>query len=119
MEDKKKQGKEERMRKQNKESGSSSIDSIVGVLFVLFISAIPFAGAFFGYERGIEKGESNILDKLEELGMDWNLRNKLHWPGLYGFPRKEELCNAFCGKTDFTKEEEAEIGDSWGYEDVL
>jgi len=84
-----------------------------------FISAIPFFGAYIFYEHGLVERKSDILDKLEELGMSGNLRNKLLCPELWGNPTRKELCNDFCIKSDFTKEEEADTGDSWGYEDVL
>jgi len=102
------------MKRQNKSNYSSSIDvgEIMAVLLMLFISSIPFAGAIFGYDRGIEKGQSIILDMLKELGINSSLRDKIHYPNLYGSPSKEELCNAFCGKTDFPKEEDTEIGEN-------
>jgi len=84
----------------------------MAVLLMLFISAIPFAGAIFGYDRGIEKGENIILDTLEKLGMNPSLRDKIHYPNLYSSPSKEELCNAFCCKSDFSKEEDTEIGEN-------
>jgi len=90
--------------------------SIGECLLVLVISAIPFMGAFWGwtmgYEGGVRRGESNILDGLEELGMSAYLGSKLRYPELYGTLSKEELCDAFCGKSDFPKEEDAEIGET-------
>jgi len=95
------------MDKQNKKNAYS----IGECLLVLFVSAIPFFGAYVCYEWGVGKGESNILDRLEELGMSAYLGSKLSCPSLYGTLHKEELCDAFCGKTDFPKEEDADTED--------